>query len=296
MRKNISRKTILKETGTLLIAAIIGLNTLFVFTPTSVEAKAIIQPENTETATFNSTASDGFISKVASTYNTARNANEGIVESFGITLIIGQVYQWPFYTISRSFVFFDTSSLPNTATIQSAVLSLYGNLDLSSSDFSIVVQNGQPFYPHIPLLPTDYNKDHYSGMGGSFDTNYFITGGYNDIHLNNDGISWINKHGTTKLCLRSSRDINDNIPVTLESVSVDSAEGLNRPKLTVEYKTARSNINLGESAHIGKLSVGNINPQTSINDVSMGISKTLLMHFFERHSSAFQILRQLLNM
>ena len=44
-------KNLLKEAGVLLIAAIIGLNTVFVFTPIAIEAKASIETENIGTQT-----------------------------------------------------------------------------------------------------------------------------------------------------------------------------------------------------------------------------------------------------
>jgi len=58
-----------------------------------------------------------------------------------------------------------------------------------------------------PLVDTDYG---YLGSqnvsGGAFDTIGFNISGYNDIPLNEKGMGWISKTGTTKLGLRSSRD------------------------------------------------------------------------------------------
>lgn len=50
-------------------------------------------------------------------------------------------------------------------------------------------------------------------------------------------LGWINKVGTTKLCLRSSRDINGQYDRTFEYVVVYTGEagGGYRPKLTVNY-------------------------------------------------------------
>jgi photosystem II stability/assembly factor-like uncharacterized protein len=154
---------------------------------------------------------------------------------------IGQVRVGrPPYHICRAFFFFDTSSLTDNATISSAILSLYSHGDGSDTDFYVTVQNGQPAYPHEPLVPEDYNHVYYSGNGGSISTSDWVSMGYNNISLNTDGISWINKTGTTKFCIRSSRDINSNIPTGSEHVSIRLADfpapqEQACPKLTVTY-------------------------------------------------------------
>ena len=51
-----------------------------------------------------------------------------------------------------------------------------------------------------------------------------LVSGYNDITLNADGRSWINKTGTTKFCIRSSRDIDGNTPSGDEFIQVYMSE------------------------------------------------------------------------
>ena len=198
--------------------------------------RLVVDPD---TATFYSTASDGYIySGLQTSYATAHDAETGYVDDTNFVVKIGQDWMpGSQYDISRAFLFFDTSSLGASATITSATLSVYGELDNSFDDFNIVVQNGQPTYPHEPLQAGDYYYAHYSGNGGQFNTASFTCSGYNDIQLNSDGISWINKTGTTKLCLRSDRDINSITPSTKEYVEVyayEQGEGY-RPKLTITY-------------------------------------------------------------
>ncbi|MBE3120757.1 MAG: hypothetical protein IMZ53_14075, partial [Thermoplasmata archaeon] len=125
----------------------------------------------------------------------------------------------PDYNIYRGFVFFNTSTLPANAYLDSATLSLYKKDDYSTTDFAITIQNGQPTYPHNPMQSSDYNKNDYSGNGGALNTSLF-TSGYNAIIMNN--LSWINKTGTTKLCLRSSRDISGTTPTGSEYINVHS--------------------------------------------------------------------------
>lgn len=109
----------------------------------------------------------------------------------------------------RSYVYFDTSSLSDAAVIYGATLKLYGSDDQSDTDFLVVIQNGQPTYPHDPLVLGDYDRANYSGDGGNVSTASWDLAGYNTIALNEDGLDWIRAGNTTKLCLRSSRDISD---------------------------------------------------------------------------------------
>jgi hypothetical protein len=120
-------------------------------------------------------------------------------------------------------VFFNTTSLPSNAYLDSATLSLYKKDDYSTTDFDITIQNGQPTYPHDPMQSSDYNKNDYTGNGGSLNTAQFKNG-YNDIRITS--LNWITKGGTTKLCLRSNRDINGNPPAGNEYVNVYSHEYL----------------------------------------------------------------------
>jgi hypothetical protein len=180
-----------------------------------------------------SSTSDGNIYGNNANYNTAWTAVSGTVSSTD-----GYLGQLTGYTVHRLFLFFDTSAIPDDATVTSATLSLYGKTDLSTTDFLMTVQNGQPTYPTDPLATTDYNKAYYSDDGGSLTTDGLSTVAYNDITLNSTGESWISLTGTTKLCVRSSRDIAGTTPTGNEYVQVYLAEetGTSKdPKLTVNY-------------------------------------------------------------
>lgn len=154
--------------------------------------------------TFGSAASDGYTEKVGYSYADAWTATSGTVYSTAATMKIGQEYYAKIY---RGFVYFDASSLPDGATITAATLSLYVSGDYSTTDFDVTVQNGQPTYPHNPLIEGDYYKSYYSDDGGSRSTSTISGGGYWNITLGSTGRGWISKTNETKLCLRSSTDI-----------------------------------------------------------------------------------------
>jgi len=201
------------------------------------------------TLSVNSISNDGYIYSSSTNYNTAWSASSGTVDSSATYLSIGQnkVSGFPTstYYIYRGFVLFNTSSLPSNAYLDSAILSLYKKDDYSSTDFLLTIQNGQPTYPHNPLQASDYGKSHYSGNGGSLNTANFVNG-RNNITLTN--LNWINRNGTTKLCLRSSRDINGTAPTGNEYVNVYSANAPlvgYVPKLIITYRNQSKIKNTG---------------------------------------------------
>lgn len=196
---------------------------------------AVLDP----TETFYSATSDGQIYKYTDTYSPTRDAPSGIVSTSVTGFRIGQILTSKYY-VFRSFVFFDTSNLPDDATIINATLSFYKLSDSSTdNDFDVVVQDGQPTYPSEPLVVTDYNYTYYSDNGGSFNTRTF-SAGYNDITLDeNARENWIRKDNTTKLCLRSSHDIDNIAPTGSEYIWVYSSEKGSgfQPRLTITWTT-----------------------------------------------------------
>ena len=78
-------------------------------------------------ATFYSTASDGFLETANSSYSAAHDAaNADSVYAALTWSAIGQAFISGNYQIYRSALYFDTSSLPDSAVITAATLSLYG--------------------------------------------------------------------------------------------------------------------------------------------------------------------------
>lgn len=107
--------------------------------------------------------------------------------------------------IYRGFLIFDTTAI--TGTITTASLRLYVEDIYTKQDYNLVVQIDDDFvYPHIPLDNDDYEQDQYDGDYGSIDADDITENNYVTIALDPDVI---NKGGWTKICLRSSRDIDD---------------------------------------------------------------------------------------
>jgi len=229
------------------------LSGLPVSTLSSMTFPVVIDPSTT----LYSNSSDGHISASNTNYNTAWTASQGTISDTNTYFNIGQrkVSGVPgTYYVYRGFLYFNSTALQMSAVIDTVTLSLYKYSDYSTTDFLVTVQNGQPTYPDNPLKATDYDKSHYSGNGGQFNTNGFTTG-YNAITLNSTGQSWINQSGWTRLCLRSSRDISGTTPTGSEYIGVYSSEQGSgyQPKLVITYRNQSKIQNTGTTDIKGHL-------------------------------------------
>ena len=193
-------------------------------------------------STFYSTASDGHLYGFHnSSYSAAHDlSNAYFLDDFANRLDTGQGLTASGFNIWRTALFFDTSSLPDTAVITSATLSLYGYLYAAQTGFDITVVDGSLL--HDPLEVGDYGYLlNQTTSGGTFNTSGFSTSGYNDIPLNATGMGWISRTGMTKFGLRSSRDITATAPGVfgewVAGYSYDQGVGY-RPQLNVTYSTA----------------------------------------------------------
>lgn len=166
------------------------------------------------TLDFDTSAYDGEISQISEvSYANARNPATGSVRSSTVGVCGQCVYSIPSWWVFRFMVMFNTSAVPDAASISASALYLCGYGDyLPDNNFYITVQSGMPTYPHMPPVSGDYLYSHYSGNGGQLSTASWSSPGANLLELNSQGISWVNKAGWTKFLLRSSDDINNSSP------------------------------------------------------------------------------------
>lgn len=182
----------------------------------------------TKTVTINCNY-DGYIEKTDAVYANARDATSGdyVIEdndghSMGIANskpAIGDYY------IYRAFIYFDTSSIPTNANITIAKYSFKIEPETKSGTNNLVIQDGQPTYPHSTLILSDFNHNNYSNNGGQYtNISNLSDSEWNEITLNANGRAWINKGGTTKFCLRLSGDIAQVTPTGLNGVGIYMTE------------------------------------------------------------------------
>ncbi|RLG43238.1 MAG: hypothetical protein DRN81_06925, partial [Thermoproteota archaeon] len=190
------------------------------------------------TAVFNATASDGYLQAQGyqDWYGAWSKDEANSVTDDADYIYCGQRWTISWRFVYRAGVFFDTSSILDTVEIINWTLSIYLYSDYSSDDFNVTVQNGQPTYPHDPMLTSDYDKDLYSGDYARLDTSTLgSTGQYYNFTVGTDG-SIINKQGMTKLMLRSDKDIDGQEPSTTEYILFGSKEYGYPAKLYVTYE------------------------------------------------------------
>lgn len=208
--------------------------------------------------TFVSSASDGFIGRSGSVYNTvwaATSASFG-QSSVNTLMYVGQILDGSTYYIDRSALYFDTSVLSTSITITGVDLKIYGDSDYSATDFDITLQQGGTTYPHDPLVFNDFNKTNYTTTSvGVLSTIGFSTVAYNTLSFNAADFSMVSKTGVTKLFVRSSRDIAGTAPIGREDVSFYTYEkGTGYwPQLVVTFTAADPSITAVAASNIGTI-------------------------------------------
>lgn len=187
------------------------------------------------TNTFFAETSDGGISsfdQAASPSYTDARAGTGSgapsATDFGNFIELGQRYDDklgdPFYEVYESFVQFDTTSLPDGDTIDSAEFSFEANNDNSDTDFTVELYD-EDWGASLTAADWVPGAD-LSGMTlrASYDTSSGWTGGtrytFTDVAL----AAAVSKTANTRLMLASSRMRTGTAPTGKEFVSHDAAE------------------------------------------------------------------------
>ncbi|HRG68806.1 MAG TPA: SpvB/TcaC N-terminal domain-containing protein, partial [Saprospiraceae bacterium] len=186
--------------------------------------QATIKPRNIESAklsaissvkTFQSSASgDGEVLATNTNWNTVREATTGTANS-SATIGYASTQWWSWTSpkeINRMTLPFNTSDLPDDASIISAnlkvyVLQVYNN-ENDGNDFIRVVQNTTE--SPTALVAEDYDQigELNNPIAGSSDIDLgtIAINEYLSFSLNTTGQSWINKTGWSKLGLREGHD------------------------------------------------------------------------------------------
>ena len=213
-------------------------------------------------------------------YLFVRNAGSGETPVAGVQdPTIGQIgglvsKNWQVYRVALQF---DTSVIPGNSSILNAKLQFQFVNYPPDTHWDMVIQNGQPDYPHDPVVASDYLHTHYSENGGSINTSGKSAGVYYDIHINDLGKTWINKGAgaKTKILLRSQRDIGAIEPVEGidERISIDTVQ-TGRVRLWVEHtpgKLASGKANISTEVIIN-MPPEIINVKAEYNSVSAALS------------------------
>jgi len=146
--------------------------------------------------------------------------------------------------LSRTFLLFDTSSLPTSSTITTGTLSIYGNDKFDGGGFSPDVN----IYDATPASNTNILTTDFTNIGSTAQCDTTITyanwtiSDYNDFVLNSTGISNIDKSGVSKFGARNATNDAANVEPTWSTgfsylrCYLTNGVGLsNDPKLVVNY-------------------------------------------------------------
>ena len=146
----------------------------------------------------------------------------------GATAAVGTAKSPTLYYIYRSLLPFDTSSIPDSATITSATLSAYVaskmNYDNDGDDFITLVQSTQA--SSTALATTDYartgatnNPTEGVDSTGRKDITSITANAWLTFTLNTTGQGFVSKTGSTLLALREGHDVIDSLFVSTSTTA-----------------------------------------------------------------------------
>lgn len=181
------------------------------------------------------------------------------------------------FSISRTFLPFDTSAISSAATISAASLNIYvtttGNTGNDGTDYLTLVQTSQPDSTTLTVVDYD-NIDTTEGIdsGQRKDITSISTSAYLAITLNATGMGWIKKNGVAPNCgasngvtclgLREGHDnINSDISAlgdasNLVTISMSEESGTAQdPYLSVTYSVPGAAATNGLSLPSGGINI-----------------------------------------
>lgn len=171
------------------------------------------------------------------TKSTARSTSSGNIAG----LLIGAHYNsgGPAYYFYRSYLKFDTMTIPSSATITQVNLTMTVIYDDSDTDFDVQIVK-QDWSGQDPITSGNRETAYDNCLSGTADSSIWrntsgmsIDTPYTSGNLSTD---WINKGGYTYYSLRSSRDYSNTTGSGLERVQIrnyNDATVAYRPTLTI---------------------------------------------------------------
>lgn len=196
-----------------------------------------------ETTTVDGYVARGSVDEAFSTIRAGAGSASGDSDASASTLLEASSTNNQFATLRRLIMLFDTSSLTSNCTINSAVLSVYGNDkddSLDADTFDIVSS--------APTSNTELANADYGNVGSTSYGNVayasFDTSGYNDVTLNATGLATVSKTGISKFGARIGWDISGTFSGSWSDSALTYHTGImadtgsNKPKLVVTYTPA----------------------------------------------------------
>ena len=144
--------------------------------------------------------------------------------------------------LGRSFILFDTSSLPDSDTVSAATLNQYATFVVDQSSQSISVVGSTPA-SNTALVGEDYDQVGTTRFAADVTLASITTSAYNVWTLNAQGLIQIVPTGITKLATCLSADVDNSPPSVatedqLQASSADQAGTTQDPYLEVTHDVA----------------------------------------------------------
>ncbi len=234
--------------------------------------------------TFYATSSDGWqYPNGSSPYSTAHDASAADTQRTTDNYIsIENDWYAPLYYVVRAYLYFDTSDLPDGAVISAVDCGLYGSSVYNANGY-LETNSGHPDIGIVqgvqqdPFALSDFGAElGYTTLGHDsyFDVSAgWTVNGYNTISFNATGISWINKTGITKLCVKCKGDNTNTAPTGnnyTQFYANEKGSGY-KPRLVITYTAGETKT----SADSGAGTESTVERQIGIIEQGMGAEEGL---------------------
>lgn len=196
-------------------------------------------------------------------YTTIQNATAGsVVENSGQSAEVNNLKVGTAYRVSKFFVAFSTSAIPDTDMIASSTISYYAfdKGDADSDSFSVVAATPASATTYIT---GDFDQASTTKLATDIPVSSVSTSAYTNFLLNSSGRANVSATDTSKFAFRLAKDISATQPTGITYIdgrTSDVAGTTNDPKLTVEHYT-----NVAPSEPTSLLSEGQVNPATILD-------------------------------
>jgi len=200
-----------------------GISTRWVYNETELYRLESKVSENTTTTStsFYSLPGDGSMYRNGSTWELAHDATSagGANSTSNVATVRSGITSAGGYSLNRAFLAFDTSSIPDHATITDATINVYvsdkENGDDDGDDWITIVEGLQADSSTLTTADWDDAGDSIDNPEEGINTSDRVditstsTGSYVSFPLNSTGLSWISLIDDTQFALREGHDVLD---------------------------------------------------------------------------------------
>lgn len=192
---------------------------------------------NSTNHNFSATTADGYVTASGADWSTVILATSGTADTTSNTSSARSRYLTGTYYCDRAFMGFDTSSIPDNASLHWGRLRLWASASVGGADPEAYLAAFQ--WTDGPVVDNGDYDDYGTQLSSSAD--YLDLSDVEDTQFNHikfTNTSAINKTGSTYLCLREGHDIEAVAPTSNNSFTFYSAnKGTDIAQLEVMYTT-----------------------------------------------------------